>query len=107
MKYIVGDQMSDPLEQAIDDTWVKGLRAEKAQMDIAMQVRVWRENVRLGALTPDQMRDQMREAIIILRANRKKWQEVGEIKKEKKAAKVTNVKGLLDDFKNQMGEGIK
>lgn len=67
-------------------------------MDTADKVREWRDAAVKGTLT----REQMREAIVILRGDRKMAVVVGKIKKEAVAKKVTDTKALLEDFASQM-----
>jgi hypothetical protein len=65
-------------------------------MDIATQVRIWREAAAAGQMD----REMAREGVKHLRADRKMSVEVQEIKKVRKGAK--DVNALLEDFGNSM-----
>lgn len=67
-------------------------------MDIADKVRGWRDAAAKGTLS----REEMREAIVLLRGDRKMAVVVGSIKKAVKEKGVTNTKALLEDFASQM-----
>jgi hypothetical protein len=69
--------------------------------DINSKVDEWKKKALAGTLT----RDEMKEAIILLRGQRKMSVEVQAVKKEK--AVKPNVKSLLDDFASQMTPKIK
>lgn len=70
------------------------LLVEKKVIDINGKVREWREKAKAGLLT----REEMREAVVLLREDRKMSVEVQAIKK----VKVSSVTALLDDFAKQM-----
>lgn len=69
--------------------------------DINSKVDEWKKKALAGTLT----RDEMKEAIILLRGQRKMSVEVQAVKKEK--AIKPNVKSLLDDFASQMAPKVK
>lgn len=69
--------------------------------DINSKVDEWKKKALAGTLT----RDEMKEAIILLRGQRKMSVEVQAVKKEK--AVKPNVKSLLDDFASQMTPKVK
>lgn len=75
-------------------------------IDIAHQVRIWREKAKSSE---GLNRDEMREAVSMLRADRKMSVMVGEIKKAKmvKEPKVKEIDGLLANFAKQMSETPK
>lgn len=69
-------------------------------IDVPMKVREWRQKAANGTLT----REEAREIVILLRADRKMSLEVQAIKKTRK---VSNVDALLDSFANSMSQGDK
>lgn len=70
-------------------------------VDIAHQVRVWREK----AKSSDGLsRDELKAAVVMLREDRKMAVVVQEIKKVRK---VKAIDTLLADFASQMGEADK
>lgn len=68
--------------------------------NISMKILQWQTLAKQGKLS----REEMREAITLLRGDRKMAQTIQAIKKEKKNAEATNAQALLDAFKTEMPE---